>query len=430
MNEEILYYLWNFQKFNARDLLTTDDKVVTVLHPGYRNMHSGPDFLESKIRIDGMEWHGHVEIHINSSDWNRHGHQHDEAYNNVVLHVVWQDDKPVVIDNQFVPTIELRGRVLPEILSKAESLLSNIQMIPCSNLPVNWSGIETHSMIEFASIQRLERKSRQILNDLEGLTGDWEETFYRKLASNFGFKVNQEPFYQLASLLPHNIIVKNSGRISQLEALLFGTAGFLSSEAEDQYQANLSEEYKFLKLKYRLHPMRNPGWKFLRMRPANFPTVRLAQFAALYHKHPNLLRKVLDTSDLNDLKRLFLVELSPYWEEHYLFGKAVRPKSSRMGIASINLILINTVIPFLFSYGKLHDYIHYTERALNFLTLIKPEKNIITTNWEHKGITMYSAFEAQGSIELFQNFCHQKKCLQCKIGIKFLEEGYGEKSYA
>ena len=422
MTEEILSYLWRFQKYNRQSLKSSDGRPLIIYNPGTLNSDSGPDFSEARIRLDTIEWFGNIELHVNSSDWERHGHQNDDAYRNVILHVVWNHDKEVYIGDYKIPVLELRGTVSVLLLSKVETLIKNIAEIPCSNFRIDWAGVHSLSALESATIQRLQRKCLEIQTELELLKGDWEETFYRRFAANLGFKINKEPFYALAKGVSQKLIAKYSSYPLQVESLLMGVAGFLNQKISDPYFLELKKEFTFLGKKHKLSPMETPGWKFLRMRPANFPTIRISQLAAIYNRHQNLFRKLIEAAGYPDIVKILKVETEDYWRSHYSFGEKSNRRNTALGESSIDLIIINTIVPFLFSYGVINDLSEFQEKATYLLQAIHPEKNRITRKWEKTGLKFTSAFSTQGSIELFENHCRLKKCLQCKIGVACLTE--------
>lgn len=421
MTEETLSYLWRFQRFSRQNLKTSDGKQLTIYNPGTLNSDSGPDFSDARIRLDTIEWCGNIELHVNSSDWRKHGHQNDEAYRNVILHVVWNHDQEVNIGDYKIPVLELKGTVAVSLLSKVETLIKNITDIPCSSFRIDWSGVHQLSALENATVQRLQRKCAEIQLELESLKGDWEEAFYRRFTANLGFKVNKDPFYALAKGVSQKLIAKYSFSPPKVESLLMGVAGFLNQRIHDEYYLGLRTEFNFLQKKHNLSPI-DPGWKFMRMRPANFPTVRISQLAAIYDHNQNLFRKLIEISNYSDIVKILRVETADYWKSHYLFGEESKSRNTALGKASIDLITINTIVPFLFSYGVINDLNEFKDKAINLLQAIQPEKNRITKRWGKAGLKLNSAFSTQGSIELFENYCRLKKCLQCKIGVTCLSE--------
>jgi len=424
LTESFLHYLWQFQYFDKKGLVTTTGEPITILNQGILNTDAGPDFSQVKIKIGAIDWAGSVEIHIQSSGWYEHKHHEDAAYENVVLHVVWEENKPVQRkDGTRLPTLELKDRA-DKILQKSyQKLVTNTAVIPCQSVFENVNAVTRHSMIDKAAMIRLEEKSKQVLKLLEANQGDWEETVYQLLALGFGFKVNKDPFLQLAKALPYKLIRKHRAKVEQVEALLFGQAGFLMAKTKDEYLAQLYNEFEFLTKKYnltqnQLHPSQ---WKFLRLRPANFPSLRIAQFAALLSIKENIFSTLLEIENYRDLESLFRVQTSPYWKQHYRFSKPVSGAVPELGTDSREVLLINTVIPILIAYGQSRDDWSYVDRAVQFLQQIPAEKNKITRTWQQLNCVATNAFETQGLIELYNNFCQRRACLNCTIGSAILK---------
>jgi hypothetical protein len=348
MSEFLLHYLWQCQYFDKVGLSTTTGDPITILNTGLANQHAGPDFHNARIKIGDVMWVGTVEIHVHASEWDQHGHQRDEAYKNVILHVVWQNNKIVTrADQSIIPTLELKNRVDNSILLRYQRLVKSSHTIPCADVFSTVSSVDRIFALDRALSIRLENKAIAIEQLLEQNQNDWEETLYQQLAKNFGFLVNADPWQQLARQLPRRILQKHANKVEQLEALLFGVAGFLNHiDATDDYVQILLREYQILSSKFSLKPKElNRGqWKFLRLRPANFPTIRIAQFASLFAKHQHLFSKLLDTDTLSSLKEIFRVEQSVYWQNHYRIGENTTYKISGLGDQSIENIIINTVV--------------------------------------------------------------------------------------
>lgn len=423
MNESFIHYLWQFQYFDKKDLKTTAGERLTILKPGILNSNAGPDFSDVKIKAGEIDWAGCVEIHIQSSGWYEHKHNHDRAYENVVLHVVWEENKPVYReDGTRIPTLQLKERVDPDLIRSYQKLINNPSSIPCQKSFSQVDEIVKHSMIDKALMRRLEAKSKQITSILEQNTGDWEETTYQLLASSFGFKINKEPFEQLAKSLPYKVIQKHRDKLIQVEALLFGQAGFLVAKSKDEYLTGLFNEYQFLGKKYdlidfQLHPTQ---WKFLRLRPANFPTIRIAQLATLLAANKNIFSTLLELQDYKSLVRFFEIQISVYWQHHYRFGKKSKSRVSDFGESSRHNIIINTVVPLLVAYGQSRDDWSLVERAVTILQSVPTEKNRITRLWNELGYASKTAFDSQGMIELYNNYCQRRECLNCAIGSAIL----------
>jgi hypothetical protein len=422
MNEAFLHYIWQYQYFDKSDLLTTSGEPVSILLPGFKNANAGPDFLNAKIKIGDVTWIGHVEIHIKSSEWIDHRHHTDPAYENVILHVVWNENQSILRqDKSRIAGLEFKGRVSEDLLIRYRSLINQPESIPCAHQLEHVTEIKKFSMMERSVIERLENKSSLIRDVLQKNDNDWEQVAYRTLCKNFGFKVNSPSFERLSEILPYKILLKHD-QLLQVEALLFGQAGFLDEKMEDAYFNLLKREYNFLAAKYGLSEKRmsKSQWKFLRLRPANFPTVRLAQLAALVIRQKNMFSKIVDATSYQDLLGMFSVMQSEYWQDHYRFDHKTDQKIAGLGEASILNILINSAIPLLVAYGKSKDEQRYVDRALEILQSIPAEDNAIIKRWNAQKIISKSAADSQGLIELFNSYCNKRRCLDCTIGFSLL----------
>jgi hypothetical protein len=422
--EDFLHYIWKFRLFNRINLRTTEGEELEVYSAGLHNSNAGPDFQNARIRIGETTWAGNAELHISSSDWQKHGHTTDNAYDNVILHVVYRDDVPLLrADGRRVPTLELKDRISAELFNRYHNLVfGNQTIIPCEGTIATVDGLTLQNWLTRILVERMEKRSEAIIAALVNNRGDWEETFYQFLAANFGFKTNALPFELMAKSLPQNILAKHKNSPMQIEALIFGQAGFLADELTDAYPQKLKVEYDFLRKKYNLTPIENHLWKFLRMRPQNFPTIRLAQFATLIVQSNHLFSKILDTQDVKGLKELFgNIHVNEYWLTHYRFDKESKPAGKSLGDSSVNTLLLNTVAQFLFSYGKHLQLQHFVSRSLKLLESIPAEQNNITADFVNLGLKINSAFESQAVLELKNNYCDYKKCLQCGVGIKILK---------
>jgi hypothetical protein len=422
--EDFLHYVWKFRLFDRIDLQTNDGEELEILSAGLHNSDSGPDFHNARVRIGDTIWAGNVEVHLSSSDWQKHGHTADYAYDNVILHVVYRDDQPLVLTNgRRVPTLELQNRIPDDLYNRYHNLIFGNQIIiPCE---ANIGSVDTltlHNWMTRVLVERLEKKSAAVIAGLNFNRGDWEETFYQFLAANFGFKTNALPFELLAKSLPQNILAKHKNNPMQIEALIFGQAGFLKDDIKDIYPLKLKNEYEFLRKKYNLKPIENHLWKFMRMRPQNFPTIRLAQFAALVVNSNHLFSKILEIKDVKGLRNLFTdIKVNPYWENHYRFDVESALLAKSLGQASIDILLLNTLALFLFSYGKHNQIQHFINRSLQLLEHLPNENNNIVADFTNLGVKINTAFESQALLELKNNYCDYKKCLQCGIGNKILK---------
>ncbi|HKI90051.1 MAG TPA: DUF2851 family protein [Draconibacterium sp.] len=422
MPEEFLQYIWESKLFFTENLFTTTNEKIEIIHVGKRNHDSGPDFFNAKIKIDGTIWAGNVEIHKKSSDWQLHNHHNDKAYDNVLLHVVETPDQKVLRSNgEAIPTLQLS---YPEHLrSNYQQLLNAKTWIPCQQQFHKINPVVLQLGFNRLMIERLENKTAEIVQRLEQNHNNWNETFYQMLARMFGFKVNAIPFELLAKSLPMSVLAKHKSSLFQLEALLFGNSGLLNEQLlGDDYFLELRKEYSFLYKKYGLRPIESHLWKFMRLRPVNFPTVRISQLAALIHQSKGLFSKITEIESINELKKLFKVKASEYWNKHYNFNKpSKKTVPKELGEISANTLIINVIIPFLFVFGEKQNKIQLKNRALDFLEQLPPEKNSITSKWENLGIHTHSAFETQALLQLKNIYCEKKKCLNCQIGVKLVK---------
>lgn len=424
MTESFLHYIWQFQYFHKEELQTSEGDSLHIFQPGIQNVNSGPDFSDARIKIGALEWRGSVEIHIKASGWNDHHHSSDQAYEKVVLHVVWDNDKPIYrTDGTMMPTLELKHRVEMTLWNRYRKLFTSVEAIPCSSAWPKVSDIIKLSMLDKAVMQRLETKSLLVKTLLAKNRNDWEETCFQLLCKNFGFKVNAEPMLQLAQLLPYKVLLKHLDKLVQIEALLLGQAGFLEKVKDDEYTKILKREHRLLSSKYKVESkqMNTVQWRFLRLRPANFPTVSLAQLAVLLSSQRNLFSKILECSSYKQLVELLDVEQSEYWQYHYQLGKKSNSRVPSLGQSSIHNIMINTIAPLLVAYGQLQDDQSYVDRATEILQHLPAENNKITRQWLGLGYNVKSSFDSQGLIELYNNFCMKRRCLNCTIGTHIIK---------
>jgi hypothetical protein len=422
MTEEFLLYLWRFRNFEMKDLQTTAGEPLEIIQPGYRNSDSGPDFFNARVRIGTTLWAGNVEIHLQVSDWKRHNHQEDAAYDSIVLHVVYDADQEVcnVAGKQF-PTLELKGRVRKGLYEKYQEFKNNSDWIPCGKQIKDVRTPVMEVWLERMVSERLEEKASRIQETLSHCRNDWEETFYIHLARNFGFRVNAVPFELLAKALPLRMLLRYRGNLFQTEALLFGQAGLLNDYFQDSYAQRLQAEYQFLAYKHNLVPLDGHLWKFLRLRPLNFPTLRIAQFARLIQKSDHLFARIVSARDKEELRGIFGTGTSVFWHTHYHFGKVV-PKGSRdLGEDAIANIAINTVAPFIFLYARQMGEENAAEQAFGILTGVKAENNAILRSWKKLGLKAQDGARSQALIELKTKYCAFRKCLECGIGRDLLK---------
>ncbi len=420
MTENFLNYLWKHRLLGS-NLRLSSGEALLVADPGQRNQDSGPDFFNARIRIGDTLWAGNVEVHVRASDWWRHGHHSDNAYANIILHVVYENDREVYdIKGKALPTLVLAGTISGDLHALYQQLLMNRNWIPCAHL-ISYAGrLVIHNWLDRILVERFDRKSIEIKRSLELNRSDWNETFYQALARNFGFRTNAIPFELLAKSLPLMIVRKHIGNLFQIEALLFGQAGMLSAGRRSLYYRNLKKEYEFLAGKYALSPIDAHLWKFMRMRPSNFPTLRIAQFAAFLNDSAFSFAELLETESLSTLKAGLNISASDFWRDHYSFKTRSPKMAKRIGDQAVSVILINTLIPFLYTYGRIKNRSHLIERALVFLDQLPGETNNITSGWKGLGLGVGSAYTSQALIELKTWYCQRKRCLECAIGNSVL----------
>ena len=422
IDESLVSFIWHHCYFNSTQVKTTDKECILIRDPGHPNKHAGPDFVESRIKIGDIEWIGSVEIHVKSSDWNAHNHSSNPDYDRVILHVVWKHDVEIKRPNRtFIPTLEINNLVSTEVLDKYTGLMYGQNDYPCHQYLGYSKHISILSMINKSMVSRLERKGDEVLRVFHVTGKNWEETAYVILVRNFGFKVNQDNMDLLARLLPFSVISKHRDSTFQMEALLFGAAGFLNRPC-DAYSDQLRSEYDFLYHKYKMNTdfLQRYQWKFLRLRPQNFPTVRLAQLAMVFANMDKIFSMILEFHSIRKVTGLLKVRQSSYWLEHYDFGKRYNKRLSGLGISSARNILTNTFVPILCAYAKQINDEQYISKAVRILETLPPENNQIIRTWMKKGIRPVNSFESQGLIEMSKTYCYKKKCLNCNIGTDIL----------
>ncbi len=421
MNESLLQYIWQFQYYNSNELTTTKGHSLQVINAGMHNTHQGPDFKNAKVKINDTTWAGHIEVHTQSSQWQAHGHYDDVNYKNIILHVVWQHDCEITdATGNDLPTLELQERVSKLLLEKFNSLLNQPQFIPCENQIPDLTGISMISWKQRLIAERLLQKSQNIFSLLKQNGFHWEETFWWLIASNFGLKVNSNSFLKIAQSLPLALIARNKNNLLKIESLLFGQAGLLEKKYSEHYPVLLQKEYAFFKKKYSLIPI-DEALYFLRMRPANFPTIRLAQLAQLLFQSEHLFSIIRETSSLAELRKLFMLSANDYWHYHYIFDEEANYKEKQLGSEMINNIIINTVIPVLFSYGLHHQDEEMKEKAIKWLEELPAEKNRITLGFTNISFSNKNALDSQSLLQLKNAYCTQKRCLECSIGNAILK---------
>ena len=416
MNEKLLQFIWQFQYFNKGELKTVSNEGLQVIAAGQLNTNQGPDFLDAKVKIGKTTWAGNIELHLKSSDWKKHNHDKDANYKNVILHIVWEND---ILVNE-IPVLELRNRVSRVLQKRYEELMKTQGFIPCENIIASVRPVIIQSWMDRMLAERLTRKTNEVEKYLKQNNYHWEETFWWLLARNFGMKINADAFEAVAKSIPLAVLAKHKNQIHQLEGLLLGQAGLLNKKFKDEYPILLSREYEFLKKKYTLHAIQQPVY-FLRMRPGNFPTIRLAQLAMLINSSVHLFSKIRETKSVDELKKSFAVIANDYWHYHYRFDDEGSFKQKKLGSVMIDNILINTVCTLLFAYGHLKKEAKFKDKAVGWLEEINAESNSITRGFESTGVSNKNARESQALIELKNLYCNKKRCLECAVGNAILK---------
>ncbi|MDR2651226.1 MAG: DUF2851 family protein [Prevotellaceae bacterium] len=421
MNEEFLQFIWRFGLFDKDSATTTDNQNITILNLGIINRDSGPDFFNAKIKIDKIIWAGNIEIHVNASDWKRHKHNDDKSYENVILHVVKNADCDIFrSDGSKIPALKLQYD--SNLENRYNELLASKTWVACQNYIGNVESFKMKYFLNRVMVERLEQRSAHISKILSDTKNDFKEVFYRLLFRSFGFGTNTLPLELLAQSTPLAAINKHRNSVLQIEALLFGQAGFLNEPPVDDYQAQLQKEYKFLQNKFELKPLEKHLWKFMRLRPTNFPTIRIAQLAKLLTQTDGLLAKIIAFEKPDELNVFFEFSASEYWDKHYNFGKQTSKRIKSFGKKSAEKIIINLIVPYLFAYGKAKGEEKFSEKAFDLLEMISPEKNNIVAGWENIGVKVENAFYSQALIQLKTAYCNDKQCLQCTIGKNIIDK--------
>jgi len=419
--ENFLHYVWKHKLYENEKLITEDGISFEVIDPGIYNTNAGPDFFNAKIKMEDKTWAGNIEIHAASSDWYKHQHDKDKSYTSVILHVVETIDATEISDRN--------GRVIPQWKMKIPDriregylfLLNNDAIIPCLGKIPEIPEVYLTDWINTLLVERLERRTNALLQLLEEHNNDWNEVFYITLTRNFGFGINNDAFERLAKSLPLRIIRKHQNSISQVEALFLGQAGLLEDmDSEDIYFTKLRNEYDFLRKKYKLNPLESHIFKNLRIRPNNFPHIKIVQLAGIIRNKQGLFSNILTFSEIESFYSLFVSEIDEYWQTHYRFGKESSKKTKKLGLSAIRLLIINSVVPIFFAYGKKKKSEIYPERAFRFLESLKPETNSIITLFSRAGIQIQNAGDSQALMQLKREYCEQKKCIYCRIGHRLL----------
>ena len=422
MNEDFLQYVWRYKMFSKVDFKTTDNAHLSIIKSGLHNKNAGPDFLNAQLKIDGQTWIGNVEMHLKASDWYLHNHEKDLNYDAVILHVVWENDVDIYMkNNKPIPTLVLKNLIDETVLNNYKNLfLAPTNWLPCKNAISTVDKFIFNNWKERLFFDRLERKSVEINVLLQQENNNFEAVLFQLLIKNFGLKVNGNSFLRLAQSVDYSVIKKLSFHTNQLAALLFGQAGFLEEETEDEYQKELRKEYDYLKHKFKLNHIPKNEFSFFRMRPNNFPTIRIAQLVSLFKKHQNLFSKLIAIDNLKEFYELFTIVVNPFWQTHYNFESISKKSPKKITTSFVDLLIINTIIPLQFLYQKSRGEVH-EEFFLVLLKKMKPEKNSIISKFSEIGVSSKNAFDTQALLELKNNYCAPKRCLECTIGNAILK---------
>ena len=418
--EQLLHYVWKHKIFPLKELKTTTGQQVEVIDTGLANTDAGPDFFNAKLKLDGVLWIGNIEIHERSSDWFKHGHHADAGYNSVILHIASEIDTEISRSNgERIPQIQL---ICPEaVRTNYKELLETDSYPPCYRIIPSLPPFTAHSWMTALQMERFEQKATLLNERLKRCQGNWEDAFFITLARNFGFGLNGDAFETWAHRLPFRAVDKHRDDLFQIEAIFFGQAGILEDSDGDGYYLRLKKEYTYLQHKFGLIPMDASLWRFLRLRPANFPHIRIAQLACLYHRAYGLLSRIMETETLQGVRDILKGGTSEYWLTHYTFGGSSPSRPKTLSNTSLDLLIINTVVTFLYAYGLHKGNRVLCARAGSFLEELKAENNYITRMWEQCGMKASNAADSQALIQLKKEYCDKKKCLYCRIGYEYLK---------
>ena len=432
--EQLLHYCWKHRLLPLGELHTTDGRTVEVISPGLHNRNSGPDFFNAKVKIDGMLWVGNVEIHVKSSDWYHHGHDRDTAYDSVILHVVQTADADVATTTgQPIPQLLLS--VPAAVQANYRQLLATDHYPPCYQVIPSLSRLTVHSWMSALQTERLEQKTEAIRRRAEQAGGSWEDAYFVTLARNYGFGINGEAFEEWASRVPLQAVGHHRDNLFQVEAFFLGQAGLLEPDAiperhreqalQEGYFTKLRSEYLFLARKFSLQPMDYKLWRFLRLRPQNFPHIRIAQLASLYHHRKTSLSALVECETVRQMEEMMGTHVTPYWETHYTFGSQSDPRGKHLSASSLRLLMINTCIPMLFAYGRHVSREALCDRAFDLLEQLRAEDNHIIRMWKQCGLEVKTAGDSQALIQLKRAYCDRRECLRCRIGYEYLKGAKG-----
>lgn len=422
MKEDFLHYVWQFKKFDTLNLKTVQGEDIVVVNTGQYLQLAGPDFFNAQLAIGSQKWAGNVEIHIKSSDWYHHSHEKDTAYDNVILHVVWEHDTEVFRkDNTEIPVLELKHYVSAETLNNYNNLAVTKSWIYCEKELAHVDAFMFSNWKERLFFERLERKALPILELAKATGNDWEAVLFSFLAKSFGLNTNGETFYRMALSLPFSVVRREGFDFENVEALFFGRVGLLEDNHEDLYFKDLKSRYDYIYHKYRLDKVYVDPVQFFKHRPDNFPTIRLSQLAQLYHKHQNLFSKLTEGVSVEQIYNIFDIQVSPYWQTHYTFDKVSTKKRKSLTTSFVDLLIVNTIVPFRFAYERSIGK-EDPEKLIAMLQAIKPEKNAIIDKFSQFNIEVKSAFDTQSLLQLKNEYCANKRCLQCAVGLELLKK--------
>ncbi len=427
--EQLLHYCWKHKLWPKEGMTTTDGQTVEVIDPGLHNHNAGPDFFNAKVKIDGMMWIGNVEIHERSSDWYRHGHNTDPRYDNVVLHIVSTADSGVqTAAGHFIPQVLLQ--VPADVRENYEELLRTDSYPPCYKIIPQLQPLTIHAWMASLQTERLEQKTVAIEERAAKSNDSWEDAYFQTLARNYGFGINGDAFEEWVRHIPLSAVGKHRDDLFQIEAIFLGQAGLLELDAipsqyqqqaiQEGYFTKLRNEYTYLAHKFSLQPMDRQLWRFLRLRPQNFPHIRISQLANLYYNRKASLSALVECTDMIALAELMNTQVTPYWQTHYTFGAESRQNTKSLSPSSINLLIINTCIPLLFAYGRHSGREELCDRAFDFLEQLKAEENHIIRMWKECGLDVRTAGDSQALIQLKRQYCDRRDCLRCRIGYEYL----------
>lgn len=415
MKEEFIYYLWE-NRLLSLDLKTTDGEEITIVSVGNRNFDSGADYVNARIKIGGTLWAGQVEIHVLASDWFKHKHQYDDNYNNVILHVVYECDTKKL----NIPTLEIKDKFDKTLLFNYNSFVNSKNWIPCKDLIGGVQRLTIVSWLDRMLVEHLENECKDLDVRLKNNHYDWEQTFYQRFMRYFGLKVNNDSFEYLSRILPLNLLLKHIDNEVYVESMMFGCAGFLERDFDEKYPSLLKREFKMLRSKFGLKVMPVSNWKLLRLRPSNFPTIRIAQLAKIIINNGNMFSRIRDSDNLNDITNLFDVELNSYWDNHFQFDKVSKTeKRKTLGRTAIDSVLVNAIVPMLFYYGLFYCLESYKEKAMCYLESVEAEDNVVIRNFNKSGIVFQNAFQTQAVLFMYKYYCRRRRCLECRIYLEF-----------